>query len=149
LDGYWLEDYIWTVISNKKNFEDLSFLKNVKAIKHYNVNDEHNNKNKMKNEFELDFVVVFGYQLFVISVTSDYHKSLVKSKGFEVIERALQIGGEESKTILISRLNREKKEELEKELQIETGSGFHFIVLGEEDLKEETLVNKIKKFIEK
>ena len=103
----------------------------------------------MKNEFELDFVVVFGYQLFVISVTSDYHKSLVKSKGFEVIERALQIGGEESKTILISRLNREKKEELEKELQIETGSGFHFIVLGEEDLKEETLVNKIKKFIEK
>ena|GEM_PF-4995276 len=53
---------------------------------------------------ELDVVLTYGYQLFVFSCTTSQSLGLVKSKGFEVRQRAAQFGGDEARAILVSLL---------------------------------------------
>ncbi|MGC8651581.1 MAG: DUF1887 domain-containing protein, partial [Minisyncoccia bacterium] len=52
--------------------------------------------------FELDIFLINGYQLIGISLTTSTRQGECKLKGFEVIHRVKQIGGDESKAILIT-----------------------------------------------
>ena len=83
------------------------------------------------------------------SCTVSYKKESCKAKGFEVILRTRQIGGDEARAILITRSNRNQTQLLQEELVYETGGSHdNILVLGIDDLKNESLyLRKIKKFV--
>ncbi|BCB96591.1 hypothetical protein JZK55_15130 [Dissulfurispira thermophila] len=137
IDGRWLEQYVYDIL--KSHFSDLNVYSNYEIRK----SDWSGNQ-----KFELDVIVVKGYQLIGISCTTSCERHVCKSKGFEILHRTRQIGGDEARTVLITMLNNDKRDELDDELSIDTGGKDNILVLGENDLKQERLVEKIKKFIE-
>jgi len=133
LDGFWLEHYVSDVLE-----EEFDILSN------WVINKE----GWGENNFELDVILMSGYQLTGISCTTSDEKYLCKTKGFEIILRTRQIGGDEAKAVLITRMGEEKASNLEKELMLDTGTGKSNIkVLGKNDLKKEILQSKIKDFL--
>ena len=138
LDGKWLEWYI------------LDKVKNIEGITGYGCGLQANKPNT--RNFELDVFLIKGYQLIGISVTTagfrnkKIEKYLCKSKGFEVIHRTKQIGGDEAKSVLITGLDSNSALELEKDIQGITGSAEeHFKVFGKDDIKD--IETKIKDFV--
>jgi hypothetical protein len=98
-------------------------------------------------DFELDVVLINGYQLTAISCTTDKEK-YSKNKGFEIIHRTRQIGGDEAKAVLITLMNDSNRYKVQQELKVHTGGNqSNILVLGENDLKKETLAKKISNFI--
>lgn len=136
LDGLWLEDYLYRILKNGIKDKKIEIQRN-RVI----------SKDGWPTEFELDIVLIKGYQLIGISCTTSNNKKLCKSKGFEIILRTRQIGGDEAKAILICCAKKQDRDILEKELQLDTGSGRNIIVLGMEDLEEKLLLDKIQDFI--
>jgi hypothetical protein len=102
-DGKWFEVYVTGML--KANLD-----KNVKVLENWQILkpgwDPHAN-------FELDVILLYGYQLTGISCTTskDLHKC--KTKGFEIIQRTNQIGGDEAKAVLIIWLEKSKKDILQ------------------------------------
>jgi hypothetical protein len=136
LDGTWLEEYVYQ--SLKKAFKG----SNISIDKNWKIK-----KSGWTADFELDVVLMNGYQLIGISCTTSGQKSICKSKGFEIIHRTQQIGGEEAKAVVITRLEHDRKAALQDELGIDTGGKTNILVLGMEDLKEDRLIREIKDFI--
>ncbi|MBU1262498.1 MAG: hypothetical protein KKE44_26315 [Proteobacteria bacterium] len=136
LDGKWLENYVLMILKEKTSHKTIPIECNWKLMK------QDGGKN-----FELDVIVLNGYQVCGISCTTDTTEGLCKEKGFEVLHRVNQIGGEEAKAVLITCLVQDKVERLEDDLRYETGGENKLIVLGIEDLKEEILWEKIRKHI--
>ena len=137
LDGKWLEQVIY-----KRLIELLNLDK-------YKIEISSNIRRPEVMNFEIDLVVIRGYQLIGISCTTSHDKSLCKSKGFEVIHRAKQIGGDEAKMVLITMLDDEKAKRLKQTLEDNTtGNKNKIIVLGKGDLKKEEFNKKIKFILE-
>ncbi len=136
LDGTWLEEYVYQSLEKAFKGSNISIDKNWKI-----------KKSGWTANFELDVVLMNGYQLIGISCTTSGQKSICKSKGFEIIHRTQQIGGEEAKAVVITRLEHDRKAALQDELGIDTGGKTNILVLGMEDLKEDRLVRGIKDFI--
>lgn len=139
LAGGWLELYVYEVFKSCFREKD-------------NLSPELNLEIKKSNwtgnqKFELDVVMINGYQLIGISCTTSEKRDICKSKGFEIFMRTRQIGGEEAKAVLVTRLSEDKVIPLEKELQIDTGSGENLIVLGKMDLKSDIICEKIQEII--
>jgi len=146
LDGKWLENYVLMILKGKIA-EEFSG-KDIPIESNWEL------RKPGGKEFELDVIVMNGYQVCGISCTTDRKEDLCKLKGFEVWHRVNQIGGEEARAVLATCLTHnhiergDQVEILEEDLRYETGSeGKKFIVLGIEDLKEEMLWKKIKKHI--
>ena len=99
--------------------------------------------------FELDIILLNGYHLAGISCTVSADKHACKSRGFEVILRTRQIGGDEARAILITRSNRNQTRILQDELVYETGENQqNILVLGVDDLRQEEIyLRKIEKFV--
>ncbi|WP_284680779.1 DUF1887 domain-containing protein [Aceticella autotrophica] len=118
LDGRWFEWYVYSQIKNKLEGE----LKEgeLKEGEHFGISLEAHKKNSPN--FELDIYIVNGYQLIGISLTTSKRQGECKLKGFEVIHRVRQIGGDESKAILITGMNSSKKNDLQKDLAYVTGT---------------------------
>jgi hypothetical protein len=92
LHGEWFEHYVYNVLQeifkNNSNVElDLS----VEA-----------KMDTSSQNCEIDIVILIGYQLFIISCTTDSSKKIVKGKAFEAIYRAEQLGGEHATVIVAS-----------------------------------------------
>lgn len=136
IDGGWLDIYIYKLL--KDCFKENKRVNVNGNVTFRKINEEENNR-----EFEIDVLMINGYQLIGFSCTTSKNRSLCKSKGFEIFMRTRQIGGEESKAVLVTMLDREKATELERELQIDTGSGKSLVVLGKEDLKAESISYRI------
>lgn len=138
-DGDWLERYIFGIL--------ISEFKTIPSIQIYNnwVIKKPAWKNNL--DFELDVILIRGYQLFGISCTTSSVKSICKSKGFEIILRTEQIGGDESKAVLVTLAEDNTVIDLQEELGIETGSKGNILVLGKNDLKKTYLIQKIKNFM--
>lgn len=129
LDGKWFESFIHAKLQALEE-PYISIHANVEA------------------EFELDIVIIYGYQLSVISITTSKRKGLVKQKAFEAIHRARQLGGDETKMVIISFLNEINTNLLKKELKVDVGSTFpNYKILGFEDLKKENTYENIIRFI--
>lgn len=79
-------------------------------------------KTTKNTNFEIDVMAILGYQLLCISCTTDDNRARVKLKGFEILHRARQIGGDEARVILLSRLPEGKDTELENDLHKDIGS---------------------------
>jgi len=133
LDGKWFEWYVYSQIKNKLLDREL------KEGEHFGISLKAQ-KGKSPN-FELDIFIINGYQLVGISLTTSKRQRDCKLKGFEVIHRAKQIGGDESKAILITGLKKEYKDEsnkgtkkLQKDLSYVTGTAEDkIIVFGIDD----------------
>jgi len=136
LDGGWLESYVFMILNDD--------LKDIPIEPNWRLKKRNNGK-----DFELDLILLNGYQIYGISCTTDSSEGLCKSKGFEILHRVNQIGGEEAKAILITCLSHKenKVESLQKDLKLETGSNEKLKVLGIEDLTENKLLEKIKEYI--
>jgi hypothetical protein len=136
LDGTWLEAYVYQSLEKAFKGSNISIDKNWKI-----------KKSGWTTDFELDVVLMNGYQLIGISCTTSGQNSICKSKGFEIIHRTQQIGGEEAKAVVITRLEPDRKAALQDELGIDTGGKTNILVFGLEDLKEDRLIREIKDFI--
>ncbi len=134
-DGLWLEYHIAEIL---KGISGLSIFQNWEIKKPTWPNNLY---------FELDVILLKSYQMIGISCTSDITKRICKSKGFEIIHRTRQIGGDESKAILITRLVSDDKEKLQQELIHDTGGEGNILVLGADDLKHDDLLSEIQTFI--
>lgn len=138
LDGKWLEGYVYMVL--KQKIEEVFPGRNIPLETNWYIK-----KIDSKKTFELDVILISGYQICGVSCTTSKKESLCKSKGFEVFHRANQIGGEEAKAVLVTCLPREKTGKIDDDLKTITGSDDKkLLVLGIEDLKEDILWKKIK-----
>lgn len=139
LDGEWLEYYVYSLL--KEHFAD-------KKIEiEIDIEIKRRDWPIGNLNFQIDLLLINGYQLVGISCTTSNRKDVCKGKGFEIFLRTRQIGGEEAKAILITRVPEESREKLEAELRIDTGGSDNIIVIGEEGLKSDELINRINDFI--
>ena len=141
LSGKWLEAYVYWVIKTKKPELDPIINLSARTLK----------KNTPKT-FEMDILVKNGYQICGISCGTAAGKgceSQLKQKGFEVILRSRQLGGDEALAILVTILqekdpgDKEKIRNLEQDLKDSTRTNPQkFIVLCAEDLHPNKLYEK-------
>ena len=101
--GFWLEWYVYLKL--KEKIEEKKD-KNLKEGKHFGINLKVK-KSGGSNNFELDIFIINDNKLTGISITKSKDQGECKLKGFEVIHRVKQIGGDESKAILITGLKKE------------------------------------------
>lgn len=137
LDGTWLEYYVYGIL--KEYFKDQGIV--------VDFDLRIRRKEWGSTNFQLDLLLIKGYQLVGISCTTSSVKKVCKGKGFEIFLRTKQIGGEEAKAILVTRASDGTRRQLEAELQVDTGGAEHIIVLGEDHLKPKILFDRINKFI--
>jgi len=125
LKGKWLEELVAERIIEYAENNHLQYGFNLKA------------KRENLPDFELDAFLIKGYQLLAISVTTSPARHLCKSKGFEVIHRSRQIGGDESRSMLVTLMDRNSAHILQDELRVESGSSSDsFVVLDRSNYKE-------------
>ena len=76
---------------------------------------------------EYVLAALIGYQLLGVSCTSYDDKAACKNKGFEIIHRVRQLGGDEVqetlKMMLVTCVSRLNQARLQEELAVVTGSG--------------------------
>ena len=139
LNGIWLEYHIKNILTKAFNEEYINISMDQK-IKQKDWNS--------KSYFQIDIVLLIGYHLVGISCTRSKDKMSCKRKGFEIILRTTQIGGDEAKAIIITFANSKRVKTLQDELKHETGDMIsNILVLGIEDLKQNKLIEKIEEFI--
>jgi len=127
LDGKWFEWYIYREISEKLK------RKGLEEGKHFGISL----KAKKNKDFEIDIFIINGYELTGISITTATKESNCKQKGFEIIHRVRQIGGDESKAVLITLMDSKEVKNSQGDLSFITGvSEEKFIVYGKNNLKD-------------
>lgn len=151
LNGKWLELYVYDIITsgieNDKKLREMSD-KGLIVIKN---NQEIKRHNSVK-PFEIDVMILNGYQVCGISCTTSSTQGECKNKGFEIMHRTKQMGGDEARSILITCLsddiqNDENKtfEVFYEDLKNITGSALHeFLALGLKHLKPDILWKEIR-----
>ncbi|HHL33102.1 MAG TPA: hypothetical protein ENJ30_01915 [Desulfobulbaceae bacterium] len=139
-NGKFLERYLFAKIQEK--FSDKLREKN-EILMNWEIR-----KQDWRTYFELDIILMQGYQLTGMSCTINDRKGKVKLKGFEIIHRCRQIGGDEAKAIIVSGLEGENRK-LQQELEYETGgTRKNILALGLAELRDEKIyLKKIEEFI--
>jgi hypothetical protein len=94
LDGAWLERPLYELLtSNTVKYSPPL------TASFFDVNLMHNDAGK---NMQLDTVLLRGYELANISMTTSTGEPLIKSKAFEAYYRAQQLGGEQAMAVMIS-----------------------------------------------
>jgi len=139
--GDWLEDYLAQKISNTLDGQ----LNNPNGV----LQNWKIKKPNWRKDFELDIILLHGYHLIGLSCTTKDDESIVKQKGFEIIQRTRQIGGDEARAIIVSGLERSPTIRLQAELEYEFGrTQKNIMALGLADLRDEALyLRKIREFV--
>jgi hypothetical protein len=140
LDGKWLEQHVFEVIQELAQEYGLSneqYGISLKAI-----------KQGTNQTFELDNFIIKGYQLIGISITTG-KKDKSKSKAFEVMHRVQQVGGDESKALVIGMLSAEEVKIIQTDIPyLMTGTNEdHFKVIGTSCWKRSALKEELRRFI--
>ncbi len=139
LNGKWLERYIYSSLCDMK-LEEIDVYADFKVRKSGHIVDA--------KDFEMDGLIIRGYQVFGVSITTSTKSDICKSKGFEILHRSAEIGGDESKGILITGLSQENVRKTQEDLNAITNQKKgKLLVLGLEDWKHEGLTRKITEFI--
>lgn len=143
LDGKWLEVYVGHILDEKLAADEMLKGRNIQLELNWEIWSKSSSK-----PFEIDVIVLNGYQLCGVSVTTSKEEGTCKIKGFEVLHRVQQMGGEEAKAILITCLPQEKVGAVAQDLITISGSSDEkLLVLGKDDLRETRLWQKIKNHI--
>ncbi len=140
-DGRWLEAYL----AQKLRVGLGGKLNNEKGI----LQNWEIGRSDWRTHFELDIILLHGYHLTGLSCYVGSKKGEAKNKGFEIIQRCKQIGGDEARAIVVAGLEKPHTELLQEELEYETGGNRkNVLALGLADLRNETLyLRKIEEFV--
>ncbi len=150
LKGKWLEYYVYDCIDE--------LMKNKCAGK-YEIKLSWHLMPKGKStdyDFEIDIILLNGYQITAISITTSSSIKACKGKSFEVFHRSKQIGGDFAKSILITMMHEDTKDDktdnktindLKQNLEDSIFYESKFLLLGFNDLKKEKLKRKIGEFL--
>jgi hypothetical protein len=138
MDGKWGDEYVFSIIST---------LAEKRELKEDKIGCSLKASRQDSKEFELDNFVIRGYLLTGISVTTSNNRTICKGKAFEVMMRTSQIGGSESKAVLLTRLNEEDAKSLERDIQLKPGERSRLKVLSKEQWKREILTEELEDFI--
>lgn len=144
LSGTWLEAYVYWVMKQRIKQEKIhkSQLMSNLILRTLIGNGTY--------KAEIDVLITNGYQICGISCGTSPETKELKAKGFEIILRSRQLGGDEARAVLVTLLDTDKTIELYNDLKASTGSGGDkFLVLGINDLTEEIMWRKLKKHIYK
>lgn len=137
LDGSWLEQYVKSII--EKNIQKAE-RKNIQVRSNWEIVPKGCNRN-----FELDVFLNNGYQFCGISCTTSSEMALCKEKGFELLHRNKQIGGDETKGILVTCLKDDQRRQVREDFRLLLGTSYPKIkILGVNDLKQERLWNEVE-----
>jgi hypothetical protein len=79
-----------------------------------------NSNRRVTRQFEVDVLAILGYQAVLVSCTASAGED-VKTKAFEALHRAHQIGGDGSRAIVLCSKCQNETQPLEEELHHETG----------------------------
>ena len=142
-DGNCVENYVANAIQNGIN-KDEEF----KDMKVYvSKNRMIWNTSEKRKPFEVDILLIYGYQVYNISCSAGNEKD-TKMRGMEALHRAAQIGGDEGRGILVTLLDEEKVDNLRDDLLTFDGSAKEkLLILGKDDIEEKTLWRRIKDYI--
>jgi hypothetical protein len=137
-NGIWLENYIYYLLNTElRKSEKISVEWDLRI-----------DKKDWLTFFQIDVIVQKGFQLTGISCTVGKEKGICKQKGFEIIHRTRQIGGDESKAIVVTFLDDRNAEAVQDELQKDSGCREgQVLVFGKKDLKSSYFIQKVKEFI--
>ena len=106
LHGRWLEEIVLSAvecIAQKPELHITDFALGVDSkLSYLRQLDREDNWDKNPEKFEGDILILQGYRLFFITVTTDRTKKMNKYKLFEASVRARQIGGDEAKVGLVT-----------------------------------------------
>jgi hypothetical protein len=137
LDGTWLEYYVFETLKG-------SYAKTGIAI----TMDWKIKKDEWIDDFQIDVLLLNGYQFIGISCTTSNKKHICKGKGFEILHRSRQIGGDESRSVIVTCLSETDRDKLQSELRNETGSSTqNILVLGKDDWPPDRLLGKINNLL--
>lgn len=146
LDGKWLEHYVFEVLNEAIHQDPVLKSEFNRGF----ISLEHNWKIEKEDtkDFELDVMLLYGYQLCGISCTTSHKENACKLKGFEIIHRMKQIGGDEARMVLVTCLSDEKKDQFWQDLLTSTGSKRkNLLVLTKGELKHLSIWTKIRQHI--
>jgi hypothetical protein len=138
LNRIWLEHYVYHLLKSDLNESNTSVDWDWKI-----------KKDGWDYDFQIDVILKKGFQLVGISCTASLDKDICKQKGFEAIHRTRQIGGDESKAVLVTLLVEDIVKDLEKQLKKDSGcpEGF-FKVIGKDQLEKNEFLEEFKKFLQ-
>nr|MDK2851690.1 hypothetical protein [Candidatus Cloacimonadota bacterium] len=140
IDGLWLEYYIYEELKN--NDKNIKFYHDVK--KEMEKEKEKEKEKGKDTQFQIDVIATYGYQLTLISITTDNTKSLCKLKLFEAYFRAHQLGGDAAKIVMVTFLIKSQVIELKEDIRRLIGSTSSNIeVIGIEEFYDHSFHNKI------
>ncbi len=142
--GHWLGCYALTCLN--KAIENLNTNGNSLPVYsgHMEVKIPGSDKDK-----ELDVLALLGYQLIAISCSTSKDEKTIKLKGFEVLTRARQLGGDEAQAIMLSLLECTKAKNIEDDLKDDIGGAEPPLrVWGMDKLLGEELTDHFEEYIE-
>lgn len=143
-DGNCLENYVANAIQNGINNDEEFKDKKVYVSKNRTIC----NTSEKRKHFEVDILLVYGYQVYNISCYAGNKEDGPKMRGMEALHRAAQIGGDEGRGILVTLLDEEKVDNLRDDLLTFDGSAKEkLLILGKDDIEEKTLWRRIKDYI--
>ena len=142
LDGHWLENYVFGVC------EELRTQLGPHTDTRKGVDCRPLSTKNSDVHSDIDVAFMNGYQITAISVTTSIARDRCKNKGFEVLLRASQMGGEESRSVLLTALSPNDVAGLADDLKTVSGSlSDHLLVLGRADWPKSILANRLKNHI--
>lgn len=117
VSGGWLELMTWGVLRDVFREQDLNqFVPHDLSYRFSPIG--------AGGHFELDVLAIYGYQLLAISCSTVSSQDKVKQKGFEILHRARQIGGEGAHVAIVSLQSPASAERTEQDLQTDIGGQF-------------------------
>lgn len=103
-----------------------------------------------KPKFQLDVVVVLGYQIVLVSCGVSKNRDTIKLKAMEVYHRAKQLGGDEALAVMLCGLTEDKAEDLQDDLKDDIGTDHaHLQVWGKDKWPTNTAPNELVKAVRK
>jgi len=138
IKGNWLEEYLFDVLNELKEEKKIDFV-------YWNVE----NTSQKDAKFEVDVVLIKGYQLYVFSCTTTTNqKHILKSKAFEALKRAEDMGGIRAIPVFVSMATDTVLQKIA-ENDMRTFQGRSEIkLIGIEELKEKArLIKRLKEII--
>ena len=92
MSGIWLEDFVVDIIKGLNEEKKIAYDEIHKSV----------HATYKTRELEVDIIVMKGYQMFLFSCTADDNIENVKSKAFEAVFRAEQLGGDHATAVTVS-----------------------------------------------
>ena len=92
-------------------------------------------------EFQIDVMALRSYQIIIFSCTSSDEPGPCKQKAFEANYRAVQIGGEHAKSVLVCLKDENLKTDIRKDM-MQFEAAHNFSMIGREAFKDEETLKK-------